>query len=127
MNAARRRREVLVIDDDPHVVAMVSAILSPDRFQVSGAEAGDAGIALATARAPDLILLDLEMPGKTGYQVCHLLKQDAATRRIPIVMLTASDDPALNRTAYAAGAAACILKPFRRDAVIGVIEAALGS
>lgn len=58
--------------------------------------------------------LDLQMPGMDGYQVCEILR-----------MVTASDDPALNRKAYAAGAQACVPKPFRRDGLMAAIDAAL--
>ena len=116
---------VLVIDDDPDACALVSAMLEPPNYEVSGAGGGEHGVVQANAELPDIILLDLQMPGMDGYQVCRLLRQGDQTRRIPIIMLTASDDPALNRNAYAAGAHACILKPFRREALIAVIEAAL--
>lgn len=119
------RRRVLVIDDDPDVCSLVSAMLEAANYEVHGAEAGEPGVVMAKDEVPDLILLDLQMPGMGGYQVCRLLRQGGQTARIPIVMLTASDDPALNRKAYAAGAHACIPKPFRREALIAVIEAAL--
>ncbi|HSB79382.1 MAG TPA: response regulator [Candidatus Methylomirabilis sp.] len=118
-------RRVLVIDDDPDVCPLVSAMLESGSYEVHGASGGESGIVSADAEVPDLILLDLQMPGMDGYQVCRLLREGERTSRIPILMLTASDDPALNRTAYAAGAHACILKPFRREALVAVIEAAL--
>jgi CheY-like chemotaxis protein len=119
------RRRVLVIDDDPDVCSLVSAMLEPAHYEVHGAEAGESGVVLANEQVPDLILLDLQMPGIDGYQVCRLLKQGERTARIPIVMLTAGDDPAFNREAYAAGAYACVPKPFRREALLAVIEVAL--
>ena len=121
------RRRVLVIDDDPDVCLLVSAMLEPALYEVHGAEAGESGVVLANEALPDVILLDLQMPGMGGYQVIQLLREREQTARIPIVLLTASDDPALNRKAYAAGAHACIPKPFRREALIAVIEAALAN
>lgn len=118
-------RQVLVIDDDPDVCVLISAMLGPASYEVHGARGGELGVVLANAELPDIILLDLQMPGIDGYQVCRLLHEGERTRRIPIIMLTASDDPALNRTAYTAGAHACVPKPFRREALIAVIEAAL--
>ena len=125
MEGVIMRRRVLVIDDDPDVCALISAMLEPKSYEVHGAEGGEIGVVLANAELPDIILLDLQMPGIGGYQVCRLLHEGERTSRIPIIMLTASDDPALNRTAYAAGAHACVPKPFRREALIAVIEAAL--
>ncbi len=84
-----------------------------------------AGLTRISAEPPDLVLLDVQMPGMDGYEVCRRLRQDPLTRRLPVVMLTASDDPALHRLAYAAGAQACIPKPFRREALIAIIETVL--
>lgn len=74
----------------------------------------------AGARA--LVAASLE---SKGYEACWRLRQGPKTGTIPVVMLTASDDPHLNREAYAAGAQACVPKPFRKDSLIAVIEAAL--
>jgi CheY-like chemotaxis protein len=118
-------RRILVIDDDPQARQLVAALLEPEGFAVRGAPAGVAGLSLAEAEPPDIILLDVQMPGMEGYEVCRRLHRNPRTRQIPVVMLTASDDPALNRKAYAAGAQVCVPKPFRREGLIAVIQAAL--
>jgi two-component system cell cycle response regulator len=119
------RKRVLVIDDDAKARGLVAAFLEPIGYDVRAADGGVAGLALAHAEPPDVILLDLQMPGMDGYEVCRILRQGPKTGTIPVVMLTASDDPHLNREAYAAGAQACVPKPFRKDSLIAVIEAAL--
>ena len=116
---------VLVIDDNPQDRALVAAVLEPAGYEVRGAESGRVGLTLAEAEPPDVIVLDLHMPGMDGYEVCRLLSQGPRTRRIPVVMLTASDDLSLNRLAYAAGAWACVPKPFRREGLMAAIQAAL--
>jgi CheY-like chemotaxis protein len=116
---------VLVIDDDSQTRELVAAVLGSSGYEVRGAEGGGPGLSLAAAEPPDVVLLDVQMPGMDGYEVCRVLRQDAKTRQIPVVMLTASDDPHLNREAYAAGAQACVLKPFRTEGLIAAIEAAL--
>jgi CheY-like chemotaxis protein len=116
---------VLVIDDDARSRDLVAAFLEPAGFEVRGANGGVHGLLLADAEPPDIVLLDLRMPGMDGYEVCRVLRHGPKTRKIPIIMLTASDDPALNRTAYAAGAQACVPKPFRAEGLIAAIEAAL--
>lgn len=63
--------------------------------------------------------------GPAGYEVCGVLSQGLRTRQIPVIMLTASDDPALNRKADAAGAQACVPKPFRREGLIASLDVAL--
>ena len=67
------------------------------------------------------------MPGMDGFEVCRLLRRDPATKAIPVIMITASDDPALNRKAYAVGAQACVPKPLRQDALIATIQAVWGA
>jgi len=116
---------ILVVDDDRWVRQTLRDLLAPADFAVT--EAGDGGMALAQAAAgqPDVILLDLMMPGLDGYTVCHRLQANPATRAIPVIVLTASADLRLNRRAYAAGAVACLTKPFRRDALLAVIQTAL--
>jgi cyclic di-GMP phosphodiesterase len=116
---------ILVVDDDRWVRQTVRDLLIPADFAVT--EVGDGGTALAQAAAlqPDVILLDLMMPGLDGYTVCHRLQANPATRAIPVIVLTASADLSLNRRAYAAGAVACLTKPFRREALLAVIQTAL--
>jgi two-component system cell cycle response regulator len=119
------RKRVLVIDDDAKARGLVAAFLEPIGYDVRAADGGVAGLALAHAEPPDVILLDLQMPGMDGYEVCRILRQGPKTGTIPVVMLTASDDPHLNREAYAAGAQACVLKPFRQQGLLVAIQAAL--
>lgn len=118
-------KRVLVIDDDPKTRELVTASLELARYEVRCAPGGVPGISLAEREQPDLVLLDLHMPGLDGYEVCRILRQRPRTKGIPIIMLTASADHALNRKAYAAGAQACVPKPFRKDGLLAVIRAAL--
>ena len=119
------RQRVLVIEDDPQDRELVEAFLDPARYEIQTAERGELGLSAATTHLPDIILLDLRLPDLDGYEVCRQLRQRPQTQPIPIVIITASDDLALNRHAYAAGAQACLPKPFRKDALVTVIEAVL--
>ncbi len=119
------RQRVLVIEDDPQDRELVEAFLDLNRYEVQTAERGELGLSAATAHPPDIILLDLRLPDLDGYEVCRQLRKGLQTQRIPIVITTASDDLALNRQAYAAGAQACLTKPFRKEALVTVIEAVL--
>jgi CheY-like chemotaxis protein len=65
------------------------------------------------------------MPGIDGYEVCRSLKKDPDTRTIPVIIVTSSPDVSLDHLAYAAGAVACIRKPFRREALVAMINVAL--
>jgi len=121
------RKRVLVIDDESQTRELVAAVLGSSGYEVRGAMGGVHGLTLADADPPDIIILDLQMPHMDGYEVCRSLRQGAKTRHLPVIILTASDDPALNRKAYAAGAQACVPKPFRRDSLVAAIEAVLAS
>lgn len=119
------RKRVLVIDDDAEAQSLVAAILGPAGYTVQGAMGGAQGLLLAEADRPDLVLLDLQMPGMDGYEVCRLLRRGTKTRHIPVIMVTASDDPTLHRKAYALGAQACVPKPIRQGALISTIQVVL--
>lgn len=118
-------RRVLLIDDDPRMRELVSACLKGDEYDVCCASNGVEGLQKADAAPPDVVLLDVEMPGMGGYEVCRVLRHGAKTGRIPVVMITATVDPALNRMAYEAGAQACMPKPFRRDGLLAIIATAI--
>jgi len=116
---------ILVVDDDRLIRQMVRDLLEGADCTVAEAVDGPDGLAQAAAFQPDLILLDLMMPGMDGYTVCRTLQAEPTTRAIPVIILTASPDPSLNRQAYAAGAVACLTKPFRREALLAVVHTTL--
>ena len=119
------KARILVVDDDRLLRQMVRDFLEVAGFAVAEAVDGPDGFAQATTGLPDLILLDLMMPGMDGYTVCRTLQAEPTTRAIPVVFLTASPDLSLNRQAYAAGAVACLTKPFRREALVAVVNTTL--
>ncbi|MEO7733580.1 MAG: diguanylate cyclase [Kofleriaceae bacterium] len=103
-------RSILVVDDDPIAIKLACQILSEYasvRFATSGADA----LRLIGASAPDLILLDGEMPGQNGFEICKILKADPVLRHIPIIFVTAHDDVAFETLALTLGAADFISKP----------------
>ena len=116
---------ILVVDDDQLIRQMVRDFLEVADFAVAEAVDGGDGLAQAAALQPDLILLDLMMPEVDGYEVCRRLQADPATQAIPMIFLTASSNLDLNRKAYALGAVACLTKPFRREALLTVVQTTL--
>lgn len=83
-----RAARVLVVDDEPGIVEVMELLLSEDGYEVLRARSSDECIRLARARRPEVILLDVQMPGRDGYATAAVLSQDEATRSIPIVMVT---------------------------------------
>ncbi len=118
-------RTILVIDDDPLMRALIRDTLQAEGWTTLEAPDGTAGIARARHGSPDLILLDVLMPGLDGYATCEQLKAAPATKPIPVLFVTSTPDRDLNRRAYRLGAVACIPKPFRRGALLAMVRMAL--
>ncbi len=83
---------VLVVDDLPQNVRLLDAILSPRGYEVIGVGSGAEAIAVLGERTPDIVLLDILMPGMDGYAVCRHIREEPATAFLPVVMITASGD-----------------------------------
>jgi DNA-binding response OmpR family regulator len=81
-------KKVLVVDDDQSVVVFVRAALEMEKYEVIGASDGQAGLSRAREELPDLIILDVYMPGEPGFYALRNLKSDSKTKDIPVVMLT---------------------------------------
>lgn len=79
---------ILVVDDEPDFLKFIDEVLKQEGYVVTTAETGPDALTQAAASRPDLILLDWNLPGKDGLEVCRLLKEDPATRGIPVIMLT---------------------------------------
>ncbi|HLF27159.1 MAG TPA: GAF domain-containing protein [Anaerolineae bacterium] len=110
---------LLVVDDDPFVRDLMQRFLSKEGFQVMCAASGEEGLQLARERRPDVITLDVMMPGLDGWAVLSTLKSDPDMADIPVVMVTIVDDK--NR-GYALGASDYITKPVDRERLIGVLQ-----
>lgn len=109
---AKQRPTVLVVDDIPTNIELLSGILH-EAYQVKAAINGDRALKLARAETPpDLILLDVMMPGMSGYEVCKQLKADPATRQIPVIFVTAKTEMNDELQGLALGAVDYITKPF---------------
>jgi CheY-like chemotaxis protein len=119
------QKRVLIVEDDADMRTALQAFLERSGYLSAEAADGRAGLAQAESWHPHAILLDVRMPGLDGYEVCRRLKANPATKPIPVIVVTAVQDDALNRLAYEAGAMACILKPFRLEALLTVIQTAI--
>jgi two-component system sensor histidine kinase/response regulator len=116
---------ILAIDDEPQVLSTVAKLLKAEGHEVDTAEDGERGIALATARRPDLILCDIIMPHPNGFEVLAALRREPATASIPVVFLTGVPDPTRLRAGKTLGAEDYLLKPFTRAELVQAIEARL--
>ena len=105
------RRKILLIEDNLMNMELATDLLEAAGFQVLKAERAEDGIALAVAQQPDIILMDIALPGMDGLEATRRLKQDARTARIPIVALTASAMLGDDNKARLAGCCGYIAKP----------------
>jgi len=112
------RGTVLVVDDDPAAGDLLERTLSKEGFRVVRASGGEQGLHLARELRPDVITLDVMMPGMDGWAVLRALKQNADLASIPVIMITMSDD---RSTAHALGAADYLKKPIDRDRLRSVL------
>jgi two-component system response regulator MprA len=114
---------ILVVDDDPAVTALLARGLKYEGYTVDVASAGEEGIRLADTYHPDLVILDIMMPGLDGFQVCQKLR--AADSHLPILMLTAKDAPADQVEGLDTGADDYVIKPFVFEVLIARVRALL--
>ena len=117
---------ILAVDDDIDILELVEVSLTADGFNVITASDGRSALESARDNAPDLILLDLMMPEMDGFEVIEKLKSDAATRTIPVIMLTAKAQTHEKIQGLRSGADDYITKPFQLDELTARIEAVLG-
>jgi signal transduction histidine kinase len=118
---------VLVVDDETHAGELVAALLEPEGYTVLRAEDGEAGVALAAAYRPDVILLDLVMPGLSGFGVLERLKADAGTSEIPVVVLTGKELTAEERARLDGRITALVAKDgFTRERFLAELHRSIG-
>jgi DNA-binding response OmpR family regulator len=115
--------QILVVDDDPAVTSMLRRGLSYEGFTVTVAASGPAGLALAREQPPDLVILDIMMPGMDGLEVLRRLR--AADPQLPVILLTARDAPADQVQGLEAGAEDYVVKPFSFDVLLARVRVLL--
>jgi CheY-like chemotaxis protein len=124
-NPERMGKRILAVDDESDVLMIVELALSGEGFEVETAKNGPDGLALARENPPDLILLDVMMPGMTGFEVLAQLKADEATSLIPVIMLTGVSERKKIQEALASGIDYYIVKPFEFHDLLNKVNQAL--
>ena len=116
---------ILVIDDEEKNIKLVKGMLMHESYSISGCLSGEEALESLKNDKPDLILLDILMPGINGFELCRMLKQDLSTRIIPIVMVTALNDQANRKKALDAGAEDFLNKPLDQFELIARVKSLL--
>lgn len=119
------RRTVLIADDNPQILELLEAYLDPLGVRVVLAADGEATLAAVAAERPDLILLDVMMPKRSGFEVCRSLKATEQTRDIPIIMVTALNELGDVERARDCGADDFLSKPVNKIELVGRVKALL--
>lgn len=117
--------KVLLIEDDASFRKAVGDVLSLEGYEVRQAPSGKAGITAVHADLPDLVILDLIMPGMKGLEVCQVLKQDAHTARVPIIILTGNDKDGQDIACLDMGADDYLTKPVKSERLLAYCRALL--
>ena len=115
-------KTILVADDHDHLRLLVSKTLGDPDHRIVEARDGDEAYALAMTETPDLLILDWMMPGRHGPAVLAELRADPATRDLPVLMMTAKSGAAERAQLMAAGATACLTKPFGTAALRAAVD-----
>ena len=116
-----KTKRLLVVDDEYFNYEMIKPALE-SKFDVSYADSGQNCLASAIANPPDIILLDVCMPGLDGYDTCRMLKHTPETKNIPVVMVSGLESELEKKTGFDAGCDAYVVKPFAISALLEQIN-----
>jgi diguanylate cyclase (GGDEF)-like protein len=114
----RETGKILIVDDKPENLRLLFKLLSEQRYTVHPAASADVALAFLKHNVPDLILLDIRMPGMDGYELCRMFKKQPATCDIPVIFLSAEHQIEEKSKAYACGGIDYITKPFQEEEVL---------
>jgi sigma-B regulation protein RsbU (phosphoserine phosphatase) len=120
--AGAPKANILIVDDTPANLRLLSKMLAEHGYQVRPVPSGPLALAAARAEPPDLILLDIRMPGMDGYQVCEQLKAEPETRQVPVIFISALDAIGDKVRAFGAGGVDYVTKPFQVAEVLARVE-----
>ncbi len=119
------RKSILVVDDDEGFLKTVSRMLLPRGYSVLTATTGERGIQIAKFQKPDLIILDVILPGIKGREACAILKENELTRNIPVIFVTAKDSPDDVAAEMAVGGDSHLLKPIDAKTLLTAVKSCL--
>ncbi|MGB0494893.1 MAG: twitching motility response regulator PilH [Kangiellaceae bacterium] len=119
--------KILIVDDSPTETHILTQMLDKNGYQVVTAESGEAGVEVAKQELPDLVLMDVVMPGLNGFQATRQLKKESTTAHIPVVIVTTKDQETDKIWGMRQGAKDYLTKPVQEDSLINTIQAILGN
>jgi two-component system alkaline phosphatase synthesis response regulator PhoP len=115
-------KRILIIEDDPAVLRAISFMLEKEGYEVLTAVNGLEGLTKAKGENPDLLILDVMLPGIDGFEICHRLRAESQTAQLPILMLSAKGQAADKAMGLQVGANEYLTKPVERTVLLGKLE-----
>ena len=117
--------KILVVDDEPELTEIVKDFLEGSGYMVQTENSSDKAISTAKSYRPDLILLDIMMPMKDGYEICKEIKKDPALQNVPVIFLTGKEALEDKQKSYQVGGDLYIKKPFSCESLLGIVKMVL--
>lgn len=121
------QKKIMVVDDEPYIARVIKFKLEQEGYAVISANDGVTGLDRIRQEKPDLVLLDVMMPGLTGYEVCQQVKADADLQGIPVVFLTAKGQERDREQGLNMGASDYITKPFSPNRLLELVKSIIGN
>ena len=115
-------QKVLVVDDEPHILKSLAQYLEMEDFNVATASSGTEALEKVDSVKPDLVVLDVMMPGMDGFEVLETMRKSDANAETPVIMLTAKDRSSDVMKGYELGATSYLVKPFNLDELVDTIH-----
>jgi two-component system alkaline phosphatase synthesis response regulator PhoP len=120
-------KRILIVEDDPSVLRATSYILEKEGYEVISAQNGLEGLKKARESSPDLLILDVMLPGIDGFEICHSLRGEPQTAKLPILMFSAKSQESDKATGLKVGADEYITKPVDREVLLNKVAAWLSA
>jgi two-component system alkaline phosphatase synthesis response regulator PhoP len=121
------QKKIMVVDDEPYIARVIKFKLEQEGYTVISANDGVTGLERIRQERPDLVLLDVMMPGLNGYEVCQQIKADAELQGIPVIFLTAKGQERDREQGINLGASDYITKPFSPNRLLELVRSTIGS
>ena len=119
------KQTILIVDDEPHIVVPVKFLLAKNGFEVITAASGEEALEKISGRPPDLILLDIMLPGIDGYEICEMIRLKPEHRNVKLVFMTAKGRDVDVTKGLMLGADAYIIKPFTNADLVAKVKSLL--
>jgi PleD family two-component response regulator len=114
--------DILIVDDSPANLDLLAGLLREHQFRVRAVPSGRMALDAARLSPPELVMMDITMPGMSGYEACEAMQQDPALSDIPVIFISALDDPLDKVKAFQAGGRDYVSKPFHSEEVIARVN-----